>query len=493
MLDLPTSNLTQSANGRALENDQVSADTRPKTLIDLFAGCGGLSLGMEQVGFVPVHVNELNDDAMSTYLENRTHRIGDQQFSIDESGLLHSKDIEELIRGDALQELLSFLSHVSEVNVVRERNGNTSIDVIAGGPPCQGYSRIGIRRNYAIDRKDVPANKLYRKMMEVIARVRPRIFLFENVTGIRTAKWTKEGDENVWADVLGTFEGIRGYKVRSSVVRAKDYGVPQNRPRVLLVGIRDDIVEELRGKSFVDPNTGKEVAVDCLITSNSSCRAFDAVTCGFLPGPAPQRTYPDIEELLGDLVDEEIESVMRTGSYPSGALQTNCYPKAALTPIQKRLRTTRSGSVLRKGARISDHQYSKHSRRVVERFQLMIQNNGWIDTDKRTLKFSQRWLPPRWGSSGPFITVTSLPDDYVHFSQPRILTVREWARLQFFPDWFTFTGKRTTGGLRRAGNPLEYLDERELPRYTQIGNAVPVELARIVGQHFTRMLDAALK
>ncbi|MFO0734018.1 MAG: DNA cytosine methyltransferase, partial [Nitrospiraceae bacterium] len=87
---------------------------------------------------------------------------------------------------------------------------------------------------------------------------------------------------------------------------------------------------------------------------------------------------------------------------------------------------------------------------------------------------------------------TSMPDDYVHYSQPRILTVREWARLQLFPDWYRFMGKRTTGGIRRAGNPREGIFDREVPKYTQIGNAVPVGLAERVGAHFKRLLEDAL-
>ena len=94
----------------------------------------------------------------------------------------------------------------------------------------------------------------------------------------------------------------------------------------------------------------------------------------------------------------------------------------------------------------------------------------------KTKNFSQRVLKAKWGNSTPNITATSLPDDYVHYSQPRnIFTVREWARLQMFPDWYKFCGSRTTGGLRRAGNPQDGNFDRELPKYTQIGNAVPVE------------------
>ena len=106
----------------------------------------------------------------------------------------------------------------------------------------------------------------------------------------------------------------------------------------------------------------------------------------------------------------------------------------------------------------------------------------------RSKKFAQRWVRPEWGPSGPSITATSLPDDYVHFSQPRTFTVREWARFQTFPDWYQFAGKRTTGGRRRAGDPDAGDWSREVPKYTQIGNAVPVGLARAVGLHLQKLI-----
>jgi len=121
----------------------------------------------------------------------------------------------------------------------------------------------------------------------------------------------------------------------------------------------------------------------------------------------------------------------------------------------------------------------------------MLENNGAIPEHLQTKKFAQRVLPSVWGSEGPTITATSLPDDYVHFSQPRTLTVREWARLQGFPDYYEFAGSRTTGGIRRAGNPREGNFSRELPKYTQIGNAVPVPLAKAVGEHFVKILSIA--
>ena len=118
-------------------------------------------------------------------------------------------------------------------------------------------------------------------------------------------------------------------------------------------------------------------------------------------------------------------------------------------------------------------------------------HEGEIPDHLKTKKFGQKVLNKKWPNRKPNITITSLPDDYVHFAQPRSLTVRECARLQTFPDWYIFAGKRTTGGLRRAGNPKAGLFDRELPKYTQIGNAVPVWLAEAIGCHFQKVLSSA--
>ena len=118
----------------------------------------------------------------------------------------------------------------------------------------------------------------------------------------------------------------------------------------------------------------------------------------------------------------------------------------------------------------------------------MLGHNGEIKDSMKTKKFDQRLLPPAWINGHPKITITSLPDDFVHFCQPRTLSVREWARLQTFPDWYQFYGPRTTGGRRRAGSPDEGNWDREVPHYTQIGNAVPVWLAYEIGKHFIKKM-----
>lgn len=438
------------------------AQPRPLTLVDLFAGCGGLSLGLEQAGFTTVFVNELNEHAMASYLANRHHKLNGIPFADHQD--LHCNDAHEL-QGERLERLIKDLSNIKDLELVFDRSDGSTLDLIAGGPPCQGYSGLGHRRSYAVDKRAIPSNQLYQRMVSIIARLRPRIFLFENVKGLLTSRWERSGDRRIWPDVLNEFRSISGYEVRWSLVRSSDYGVPQNRPRVLLVGIRNDVV----GSSNVaDPTRHSE----------------DAVTCGFLPEPDPSRC-PDLVDLLGDLIDPLIGQKLRHGDLDRSELETKTYPSDPHNELQRALRTTPDG----KPARLTDHMYSKHAPHIVAKFMHMHAHGGELPDWGKTKKFSQRLLPPRWGNNAPNVTATSMPDDYVHFAQPRTLTVREWARLQLFPDWYQFKGKRTTGGVRRAGNPLEGNFDREVPKYTQIGNAVPVGLAKAIGDHFRSILN----
>lgn len=441
------------------------------TMIDLFAGCGGLSLGMENAGFTPVFVNELNHDAMATYLANRHHEVGNKPFA--EQQHLRCHDAHEL-QGQRLEQLVTDLEAIGLAfppKTQLAKPGGSTLDLLAGGPPCQGYSGIGHRRSYGVDKKDIPSNQLYMRMAEIIRRTRPRIFLFENVRGILASKWTKEGGRKIWPDVWDEFRGIPGYHVRYTLVRASDYGVPQNRPRVLLVGIRDDVVAS---STILRPDDHDE----------------DAVKSGFLPEGDPSEA-PDLVDLLGDLVDPAVEECFENAEYPKGRFETTAYPSPATTKWQKAMRASAPAHEHRKDAELTDQEYSKHSEKITRKFRHMLDNGGEIPDEAKTKKFAQRVLPARWGNARPSITATSLPDDYVHFSQPRSLTVREWARLQLFPDWYRFMGKRTTGGIRRAGNPREGIFDREVPKYTQIGNAVPVGLAERVGKHFRRVLKEA--
>ena len=408
------------------------------TFIDLFAGCGGLSLGLEQAGFHPVYVNELNKDAMATYLKNR------KEYPLLHDKRFHSYDIYELTKKKKLEELT--------INLKKEFNlKKGDISLVVGGPPCQGYSGIGHRRNYFVEKEKIPSNFLYKEMIKVIKHIEPKGFIFENVRGLLNSKWTKDGQKGeIFNDIKKEFSKLKNYFFDYQLIQCKDYGVPQNRPRVILVGIRND-------------------------------QKFKPIKNKIASGLIPDKTndYPNPFELLADLIDKNYKDNFITTKYKNS-------PK---THIQKKLRTRKGkNSLLEKGDKLSEQEYSNHSNNIIKKFQYMIDHKGKIPTSMKTKKFAQRVLPKFWDAKGPNITATSLPDDYVHFSQPRSLTVREWARLQMFPDWYVFKGKRTTGGTRRAGNPLKGEWEREVPKYTQIGNAVPVELARRIGYNIIKIL-----
>jgi DNA (cytosine-5)-methyltransferase 1 len=327
-----------------------------------------------------------------------------------------------------------------------------SVDLVVGGPPCQGFSGLGIRRSYSVEKHQLPSNHLYQDMAHFIHRVRPKAFVFENVEGLLSAKWTKDGLKGeIFQDVLETFRNIPDYQVKYKLVHAKDYGVPQNRPRILIVGFRSDIFS----------------------TDNPS---NDAVECGFLP--APTEKAPNLVDVLDDLIDP---------NFTNGGITTH-YPNSAISAFQKEMRTRLNGAVAKKGDLLTEHEYSKHNEKVIAKFMAMIKSGGEIPAEFKTKKFAQRLLPKYWGEKGPTITATSMPDDFVHYSQPRVPTVREWARLQTFPDWYQFSGKRTTGGIRRSGNPRENIFDREVPKYTQIGNAVPVKLGYAVATHIANII-----
>ena len=409
-----------------------------KTFIDLFAGCGGLSLGLEQAGFYPLYVNEINKDALETYLINR-----EKDHPHLRNPNFHSQDIKNCINNKFFRNLKSNL---------KKEFGSSDVDVVCGGPPCQGFSGIGIRRSYSVDKEQLPSNHLYQDMAYFVYKMKPKIFLFENVEGLLSAKWNKDGQKGeIFQDVLNTFQNLKGYTVKYKLIHAKDYGVPQNRPRILLVGIKNSINK---------------------IKSDD----MDAVKCGFLPDIIGG--YPHLEEVFSDIIDKKFEYGGETTNYQSE-------PK---TIWQEEMRTKPSGELMGKGHSMTEQEYSNHNPRTQAKFQAMINNRGVIPEEFKTKKFAQRLLPKKWGNKGPSITITSLADDFVHYAQARTPTVRECARIQTFPDWYKFAGKRTTGGIRRAGNPRENIFDREVPKYTQIGNAVPVKLGKEIGLHFSKIL-----
>jgi DNA (cytosine-5)-methyltransferase 1 len=415
------------------------------TCIDLFAGCGGLSLGLENAGFRPLLFSEINKSARETYLANRT--------SLQIKSVPDVNELTDATLRGYLQEW--------------KREGVKEVDLVCGGPPCQGYSGIGHRRTFKLQKEEIPSNHLYKEMARIVKAVRPKLFLFENVKGLLQGRWQADGEKGeIFRDVVAEFGKLQDYHIKWELVLAKHYGVPQNRPRVLMVGIRCDVAKE----------AGLDVG-----GAQANSTLPDAIKHGFLP--APQGEAPSLVDLLSDLEDKHFLSKQASPAYLH----------QPANKWQKRFRTKHDGSMMAKGDRLTEQEYSDHSPKIRAKFEHMIMHNGEIPPEMQTKKFAQRVFPKKWDKRGPTLTATSLPDDYVHYNQPRAPTVREWARLQTFPDWYHFCGPRTTGGRRRAGDPDKGLWDRDVPKFTQIGNAVPVWLAEAVGKHFAYILKRACK
>lgn len=410
------------------------------TSIDLFAGCGGLTRGLEWAGFECLAFNELNKDAADSFAINFPN------------ALRLDGDIKEAVSEQIISNTL---------NPLIEKKGG--LDFLCGGPPCQGFSGIGHRRTHKLDKKDIPTNHLFHEMIRVINSLQPKIFLFENVEGILSGKWTPDGVKGeIFRDVWSGFSGIEGYVAQPTLLHAYGFGVPQNRPRVMIMGIRQDIFEhaQMRATAF-NPNA-----------VNTSFASQLRNNGGFFPTWDEENiTAPDLVDVIGDL------------DFEGWSLEHPFYKHKPKTEFQKFLRTGNKRD--NKGKEIlTDHLFSNHSSRVVTRFQYMLDHKitkkSDLPQEMQTKKFNQKPLPRRWNKK-PSMTVTSLPDDYIHYSKPRTFSVREWARMQTFPDHHQFCGPRTTGGERRAGNPNIGNWSRDVPKYTQIGNAVPPLLGEAIG------------
>ena len=168
-----------------------------KTFIDLFAGCGGLSLGMERAGFIPILANEIWEDAAETYRRNR-----------------HMSESEMFV-GDVRY----LVEHFSDFTIPKD------VTLVCGGPPCQGFSMANRQRVI-----DDPRNQLYKSYLEFLAKVRPLCFVMENVQGM-----ISRIDE-----ILDNFHAMLGndYLLSYALLNAANYGVPQNRIRFILIGNR---------------------------------------------------------------------------------------------------------------------------------------------------------------------------------------------------------------------------------------------------------------
>ena len=457
--------------------------------IDLFAGCGGLSLGLEKAGFNLALAVEKSDMSAETFYHNFINRIKDPEVwkAYSHPDRTVQEQAEEKL---VVKELSEVLDNAGLLKKLR----NLNIDLVAGGPPCQGFSLAG-RRN-----PDDLRNQLPWQFLKFVEAVQPKAVIIENVSGMDQNS-VNHGKSSPFNELRLALKNIgQGYKVQPLHLNAKHFGAPQNRPRLMLVGIRIDISRRL----------------DLKVSEDTWKSEFDYVqNKKFLERPplAPAGTHFDtnILNVRDAISDLSSKGYNRKNDISNFALEmrtdTNWMPanikaewkRTSLTNhnlrqhashIKKRFAIyqyfrdcnihpkvfaiPRDESLTKDGQKTSIKAALKNAKfpaRAPNGTVLAKTQDALIEMIIRlaTKKHSQR--PLDWSLPSP--TVVSLPDDYVHPQEPRTLTVRELARFQSFPDAFEFRSKETTGSLRRR---------YEVPQYTQVGNAVPPKLALAIGK-----------
>ena len=370
--------------------------------IELFAGGGGLALGLHQAGFSPVAVVERDADSCKTLRENWLTAMGSN--------------------------LRLFDRDVRQVNLEQWQD---RVELVSGGPPCQPFSIGGKHKGFRDERDMFP------HAVHVVRTVHPKAFIFENVRGILRKSFAKyfgyillqlqypeltRRDGEAWAEHLakleehhtsGSDKGLR-YRVLFQKVNAADFGVPQQRERVVIVGFRWDIKEPW---SFPQP-AHSEDALHAAKWLTGTYWEEHHIPRADRPSPPP-----DTEQKLSRIETLPFAARWRT---VRDALQGLPDPR---TP---------------EAARVANHKFQPGARKYPGH------TGSELDMPGKTLKAGDHGVP---GGEN----MVAFPDGSV-----RYFTVRESARLQTFPDWYLFPSSWTES-------------------MRQIGNAVPVTLAKVIG------------
>lgn len=382
--------------------------------VDLFAGAGGLSCGLKQSGFTPLLANELVPQYANTYQINHKET--------------------KVIVGDVRQ--------VCEINIKNLLNVNDGeIDLVAGGPPCQGFSV-----NAPIRTLDDERNHLFKDFLRVVSALKPKAVLIENVPGLVSL-----GKGTVVEQIYAELQAM-GYKVGHKILFAGHYGIPQMRFRTVFIAIRNFPGEitfptpKFNSKAVANFGGAKELCI-----------------------PLSPELFPNLKnqvnvwDALSDLPPIEGNKTLGPEKYATK-------PK---NDFQKYLRS--------EGEKLTLHHCARIAEVNLARLKHIPQGGSWRDIPHdllpEGLKRARRSdHTKRYGRLHPDAlcsTVLTKCDphwgSFFHPTQDRVISVREAARIQSFPDHYTFSGSITQ-------------------QYEQIGNAVPPILGREIGDEIIKML-----
>lgn len=393
-------------------------EVRSLTFLDLFCGCGGFSLGLRRAGFRELAAIDFNPEAVATFRQN----FPDAAHALE-------RDLTQFT-----PEQLDQLLHADAPDSARSH-----IDVIVGGPPCQGFSNARRRdgSNHGENLKHDSRRELYQEFLAYVAYFQPRVFVMENVLGIRTAA----GGE-FFTRVQSEARAL-GYRVHGEEVCAWHYGVPQKRIRQLIIGTRRELplffASRFMPPTHVGPN---EPALDGL------------------------QPFTTLWEAIGDLPPLGADE---------GADETEYDPRRRQSQLARH-----GGHYLKKilqvhrAKKLTGHVSRPHSDRDLRDFALLHEG------ESSAVAMRDRFIEFEWPYSKEHFKdrytrqhrnrlcstiVAHLSKDglmFIHPTQNRSLTPREAARIQSFPDWFQFPKARTHA-------------------FRIIGNAVPPLVAEAVG------------
>lgn len=393
------------------------------TFIDLFAGCGGLSEGFYKQGFKSLTHVEWDQYACES-LRTRMKHYG---YPSNEISVLE-KDITD---EDIIDKI--------ELEIKGEK-----VDVLIGGPPCQSFSSLG-RAKDENGMKDDPRNFLFESYDKILNHFKPKIFVFENVTGLLTSKLGKEKTVNVILKKLGK-NYILLNEPESMVLNSCDYGVPQIRKRVILIGVRKDL------------NVGPQKIYDGIIKTHYNPETKDSEKKG-------KQKYVTVQDAIADL-----PKLM-----PGQGVDKTKYKVKKWNDFLLKIRSEKDEILL-------DHVARNHNKNDRSRYYEMSRNK-WTFKDLQEKKpelnhikqrvFDNSYVVQFWDKPSRTIIAHLYKDgnQFIHpdHNQQRTLTPREAARLQSFPDDFVFEGSRTQ-------------------QYKQIGNAVPPLMAEAIATSIKKVL-----
>lgn len=369
-------------------------------LVDLFAGCGGLSLGLEQAGFTPWFVNEIVEHFANTYKAN--HQLSDEHYFI----------------GD----IASLNEHIDEYKELL-----TDVTLVCGGPPCQGFSMANRQRIL-----DDPRNNLYKQYLIFLKHVRPQFFIMENVKGMMNKK-----DE-----IVQNFKEYLGeeYLYDYAVLKAQDFGVPQNRERFIMIGNRMGI-------------SPKEIFEEINKHKRAPFVLRDALYGLPQLKSKKGKGQTGVEELSSGLTERDF-----------------CYPQTDF------YRFINGDKVITK---LYNHKNRYNNERDIEIYRRLPQGANSLHESiadimpykRRNNIFKDKYF--KLDESQICKTITSHMrfdcNMYIHPWEARGLSPREAARIQTFPDDFIIIGSQNMW-------------------YAQVGNAVPVKLAKAIGDGIMKFL-----